>query len=134
MSSVEPDEHANQQHASKERIGELVVARGDAAVLLDLVEEALDEIALAVEGEVGLARLLAVGLGWDDRRDATLLEILDERICVVALVGDDGLRLEVLEQRPGLRDVGRLSRRERKRDGVAESIDDGVDLGRQSTT
>jgi hypothetical protein len=47
--------------------------RGDAAVLLQGVEEALNEIALAVEGEVGLSRVLAVGFRRNDGRDPALL-------------------------------------------------------------
>ena len=35
-------------------------------------------------------------------------------------------------ERLGLRKVGSLPRRDRQRDGIAERIDDGVDLGRQA--
>jgi hypothetical protein len=100
--------------------------------VLQFVEEALDEVALAVEGEVRRPRLLAVGLRRDDRRDSPLLERLDERVGVVALVGDDGVGLKRFEQRLGLRDIGSLARCERKCDGVAERVDDGVDLRRQA--
>ena len=97
MSSVEPDQHANQHHASQKRCGELVEACGNAAELLQLVEEALDKVALAVEGEVGLARLFAVGFRRDDRRDAAVFERCDERVRVVAFIRDDGFRLDLLE-------------------------------------
>ena len=40
-----------------------VVARGDAPVVLDFVEEALDEIALTIEHEITIALHLAVGFG-----------------------------------------------------------------------
>jgi hypothetical protein len=100
--------------------------------MLDLVEEAFDEVALAIEGEVGFAWLLAVRLRRNDGRDLSLSECVDERVRVVALVGDQRVGLEVFEQRLGLRDVGGLSGRERQRDRIAECIDDGVDLGCQS--
>ena len=100
--------------------------------MLELVEEALDEVALAIEGEVGRSGLLAVGLRRDDRRDVTPLERFDERVGVISLVGDQSLGPEAFEQRLGLRDVGGLPRRQRQRDRVAERIDDSMDLGRQA--
>jgi hypothetical protein len=53
VSSVEPYEHRDQLHTSHERRGELVETRGDAAVLFQLAEKALDEIAFAIESEIG---------------------------------------------------------------------------------
>ena len=82
MSSVEPEEYANQGDGGKESVGELIVAGGEGAVLLELVEEALDEIALTVEGEIGSARLATIGFRGDDGRDATLLEGLDQGVGV----------------------------------------------------
>jgi hypothetical protein len=101
--------------------------------LLDLAEEALDEIALAVEGEIGLSGVFAVGFRRDDRRDTARFERFDERVGVVALVGEKGIGLDLIEQRHGLGDVGCLAGRQGQRNGITERIDDGVDLGRQST-
>jgi hypothetical protein len=100
--------------------------------LLQGIEEALDKIALAIEGEVGLSRVLAVGFWRNDGGDPAFLELLDEGIAVVSLVADEGVRLDLVEQGRGLSDVGRLPRRERQRDRVAECIDDGVDFRRQA--
>jgi len=100
--------------------------------LLQGVEEALDEISLAVEGEVGLSWVLAVGFWRNDGRDPAFLELLDEGIRVIPLVADEGARLDLVEKRRGLSDIGRLPRRQRQRDRVAECIDDGVDLRRQA--
>ena len=49
-------------NAGEEISGEFVVACGDGAKVLEFVEEALDEIALAVEREVASPRDLAIGL------------------------------------------------------------------------
>ena len=100
--------------------------------MLQRAEEALDEIALTIKGEIGLARLLPVGFGRDHRRDIAVFEDLDQRVAVVALVCNEGVGLDPLEQRFGLRNIGGLPRRQRKRDGIAESIDDCMDLGRQT--
>ena len=85
-------------------------------------------------GEIRWARLLAVGLGRNDGSDPALLETLDECVGVITLVGDDGLGLDRLEQRLGLRDVGRLPRRQRERDRIAEIVDNSVDFRRQAAT
>lgn len=114
--------------ASEEGAGEFVEACGDAAILLQLVEEAFDEVALAVKREVRFARLFAIGPRRDDRRDASRLERLDEGVGVVTSVADECLGLEVFEQWLGLCDVGRLSRCERDGNRIAERVDNGVDL------
>lgn len=100
--------------------------------MLDLVEEALNEVAFAVQGEVAGARLFPVGLRRDDRGDLALFEAVDELIGVVALVAKHRVGVEAFEQQLGLRDIGGLPRRERQRDGVAERIDDRMDLRRQA--
>jgi hypothetical protein len=76
--------------------------------------------------------VLAVGFWRNDGRDAALRELLDEGVAVVSLVADEGVRVDLVEQRRGLSDVGRLPRRQRQRDRVAECIDDSVDLRRQA--
>ena len=111
-----------------------MVAGGESAVLLELVEEALDEIALSIQGEVGLARLFSVGLGRNDGRDVAFYKRLDQRVAVIAFVSQECLGIDLIEQRFGLTDIGRLARRERQRNWVTERIDNGVDLGRQAAT
>ena len=132
MSSVEPYDHADQQNSSQKRAGELVITCCYRAEILQGAEEALNEVALAVEGEIGVARLLSIGFRRDHRRDVACLEVLEEGIAIVTLVGDQGVGLDLIEQRFGLRDVGGLPRRQREREGVTERIDDSVDLGGQS--
>lgn len=131
MSSVEPNEHADEQDASQKRGGELVVARCDGAEFLQGAEEALDEVAFAIEGEVGITRLLGIGLRGDDGRDVARFECLDQGFGIVALVGDQRVGLDRLEQGLGLGDVGGLPRRQRERDWKPKRIDDRMDLGRQ---
>ena len=101
--------------------------------MLDLVEKALDEIAFAIESEICFTRVLAIGFRRDYWLDATLVERFDESVAVVALVGKQGFRLHFLEERPGLRDIGGLSRRQRQRDRIAEGIDNGMNLRGQPT-
>src|SRR5262245_50327909 len=122
------------QDASEKRVGQLVEACCHRPVVLDLIEEALNEVALAVECEVAVADFFSVGLRRNDRRDVARFEPLEERVGVVALVSNHGVGREVFEQRLGLRYIVNLPGRERERDWIAERIDGGVDFRRQSTT
>ena len=56
------EESGDEADRSEEGFGELVVAGGESAVLLEIAEEAFDEIALTIQCEIGLARLAAIGL------------------------------------------------------------------------
>jgi hypothetical protein len=90
VSSVEEDDGASELNASEENFGELVVARGDGPEMFELVEETLDEIAFAVEGEIARALGFSVGFGWNDGRDRLSVEGSDEGVGVEGLVGDQG--------------------------------------------
>ena len=78
MCSVEEDGGAGEVDGGEENLGELVVTRGDGSEMLELVEETLNEIAFAVEGEVARARGFSVGFGWDDWDDRSIVEDGDE--------------------------------------------------------
>ena len=68
---------------------ELVIARGDATELFELVEEALNMIALTVK-RLGPAKAL---LAPDHVRNvgdgAACLDVGTQAVCVVGLIGDD---------------------------------------------
>ena len=55
-----------------------------------------------------------------------------QRISVVGLVAEQGLRIDAVEQRLRAGQIVGLSRREHQFDGIAERIDQGVDFGGQS--
>jgi hypothetical protein len=61
--------------------------------VLEFVEEALDEVAFAVEREIASARVPAVGLWWNHRVDLAQVERVDQRVRVVSLVSDQGSRI-----------------------------------------
>ena len=54
--------------------GEFVIAGRNGAKVLNLVEEALDEVTFAVECEIAIALGLPVGFGGNYRRDLPLCE------------------------------------------------------------
>ena len=77
-----------QLHSGEKISREFVITCGDGAEVLELIEEALDEVAFAIERKVTLAIDLAVGLGWNDRSDLAFAKGIDERIGVVGLIGN----------------------------------------------
>ena len=74
----------------------LFVAGCDGAKVLDAVEEAFDEVALAIEREVALARRLAICPRRNDGLDAADFEMLDEAVAIIAFVGEEGCGFDFL--------------------------------------
>ena len=101
--------------------------------MLEFIEEALDEVALAVEREIAIPRGLAVGLRRDHRSDSPLGQGVDKGIGVERLVADQGVGIGAFNERLCAGQIMGLTRREHHLDGVTQSIDEGVDFGGQST-
>ena len=100
--------------------------------LLQLVEEALDEVPLAIDGLLPAVLLLAVGSVWNVGDGALLTNAGPDAVGVITLVGDDdGARLEPVEQRPGAGDVVVIAGRDQEADRSAFRIDTRVDLRRE---
>jgi len=118
--------------AGEEISGEFVVAGGDGAKVLEFVEEAFDEIALAVKSKVTRPRCLAVGLWGNHRGDVALGERVEQRIGVIGLVPDQGFWIGRGKQRLRTGEIVSLPGRQHQVDGIAKRIDKGVDLGGQS--
>ena len=112
--------------------GELIVACCDGAEVLEFVEEALDEVALAIEGEVARQWNRAAGMGRNDRSDLPVGEGFDEGISVIGLVTDQSRWIGILEQGLCTSEVAGLAWRKHQLDGIAQGIDERVNLGAQS--
>src|SRR5271166_1326881 len=100
--------------------------------MFELVEEPLNEIAFAVEGEVARARGFSVGFGWDDGDDRSTVEGGDEGIGVERLVGDQGAGVDGFDERLRASQIVILARAEHHLDRIAKGIDERVNLGGQS--
>jgi hypothetical protein len=77
MSSVEQYCNSGELHSGKEI--SVVMKCGDSAEVLELIEEALDEVAFAIKRKVARSRRLAIRLGRDHRSDFPLGEDVHER-------------------------------------------------------
>ena len=117
----------------KEVFGELVVAGCDAAEVLEFAEEALDQIALAVEHLAEAGFPFAVGLRRDVGHRALRLDQIADSIGVISLVGqNDGAWIKAIEQAERSGSVMRLPRCQAEPDRETFGIDDRVDLGREA--
>ncbi len=128
-----PEPERSQSDCGQEVSGGLVVSGCDGSEVLELVEEALDEVALSVDFAIDGAAYANVALAGDVGVGALFLDELDDGLGVVATIGDDiALELEAVEQLRGCRLVGGLARGEDEAHRQAAAIDDDVDLGAQS--
>ena len=87
---------------------EFFVPRGEAAEVFESREAAFDAVSLFIEVFIVLALLLAIGFRRDDRDGTHRFDMLDDRIGVVALVGQHVLGRSLSQQDDGLRAVVHL--------------------------
>jgi hypothetical protein len=78
---------SNEAERGKEDSGELVIARGDAAEVLEPSEAARDDVAVLAGALVVPDALLEVGFTRDDRLDFLVFEEGAKRIGVIAWPG-----------------------------------------------
>ena len=132
MSSFKPSQGADQVETGEIVAGSLFITGGDAAKVLDGIEEPLDEIALAVERKIAVPYDLAFRFRWDHRFDVAHFQAFDEGIAVVALVAEERCGLDLSRKRFCLRDVVCLSSSQAEREGISQGVDDGMDFRRQA--
>ena len=116
-------------NTGKEIPGKFVVACGDGTEVFELVEEAFDEIAFAVERVVANTLYFAVGLWRDHRGDFALGESVDQRIGVVGLIGEQGAWIGAVDQRLRAGQIVRLPRGKHQFNRIAQGIDQSMDFG-----
>lgn len=112
----------------EERSGQLVVARCDGAVDLEVADHALDAVPLAVDPLVPADDSLAVGFRRDDMADAVGLQLGADGVGVVALIRQEigglhlGERDDVFERRTVRRFAGCEVEGERETSGITETM------------
>ncbi len=112
--------------------GGFVVAGGDGAVLLELTEEVLDEVARLVSFFVVVALDFAVALGRDHDRLALCQQRLDHPfIGIEGLVRQQGPGRHIRQQRVGPLQIMGLARRQQEVQRIAQGIDKRMYLGAQ---
>lgn len=131
----DPDAGGGESNGGQEVSGEFVESGGDASEVLELVEEALDEVALPVEIAIDRSLDLDVALGRDMGLPTSGADQVDQRSRVVPAICDEGSgRRQGLDQARCHGLVGGLAGREQQSDRQSLFVDNGVDLGAQSST
>ena len=98
-SNLNSQARGSKQDGGQEVAGGFVVTRGDASEVLEFIEEALDEVALSVEGAVDRALDLAVRTGRDVSSAAAASDQIDKGARIIAAIGDEiATGLELLDQ------------------------------------
>ncbi len=134
MSSIEPNGCGGEMDSGEEVLGGFVIAGRDGAELLELGEEVLDQVPGLVEIAIIGARRPSVLARRDDGRLAGRSQGLDHPLLgIEGLVGNERLGLKLREQGIGSGQIMGLAARQGKADGVAQSIHQRMDLGRQPT-
>lgn len=131
--SREPHAGAREVYETREAARGLVVAGGEAAVLLEAVLEDLDEVTLLEDVPVVGGLRLPRGVGADDGGHVALGKLVADPFRVVGGVGKEHGPLRVLDQRAGDRGLVRLTCRELDVERQTESIHESVDLGGEAS-
>jgi hypothetical protein len=133
VSSIEPNDGGGELNGGEEVSPGLVVSGGNGTKLLELGEEVLNQAACPVEIAIVIPGLAAIGLGGDHCRLACSGQRHDDPfIGVERFVADQHIGLHVRQQMIGADQIMRLTAGEEEVDGVAQRIDQGMDLGAQS--
>jgi len=100
--------------------------------VLEFVEEALDEVTLAIEVEIAWQWNRAARVGRNHRDDFPVGKDCQEAIGVICLVADQSRWISIGEQRLCTSEIVGLAWRQHQLDRIAQCIDERVNLGAQS--
>ena len=133
-SQRDPIECANEVGGSEEVSSEFVVARGDAAPILDAAEVVFDLVPVSIDALGTIGFLRGIAAARDDRQGAFILDLLADLLAVVGFVGcNSEWRLGRVEYVADDLTVVNLAARHRKVQWPTLAIDDGMDF-RGATT
>lgn len=111
--------------------GQFVEALGEAAQVFHTAEEALNDVALAIEALVVWLWLQCVRAIRNDRHGAIVDDSLPVRGAVVTLVGTDGeWRCRVVQQLRQDRPIVNLTARQDEVERSSQPVDHGMELRR----
>src|ERR1700693_6158027 len=131
----EPETDRSELEHSEEVGGVLFIARGDAAAMLDLVEEPLDAISFTIERATEAGAPATGGLGRNVRRSTGGLDATAEPVGVVSFVSQEDRPLaQEAKQLGGGGTVGGLTRCEDEFKRQAVRVGERMDLGGQSSS
>ena len=113
---------------------ELFVACGESAEVLEPGEASFDAISLSIEFFVVCSLLFSVGFGRHDRSRSHGLDVIEDGLAIVALVGQHPLGPSFSEQFDGLGTVVDLTSRDQKIHRQPHLVSQQMDLRRQTSS
>ena len=113
---------------------EFIESCGQTPELFEMSEGAFDAVALTIYGSVAAELLLAHRAWRDDCLYSALGEMVQDRICVVALVGEHRLRASVSKKRDGMGTVVSMAAGQHEAEWQVKLAGQQVDLGRQTSS
>jgi hypothetical protein len=111
-----------------------IVSGGDTSKLLEPADGALDAVPELVLDRVERAFAGHAGALRDDRLGVCRLDVVEDGMAVIGLVGEDVGGIEAGQQRDGRPGVTGIAAGQDEADGTAERIDRDVPLGGQSAS
>ena len=133
LSSIEADDSSREVDCGEEISGGFVVAGGDGAVLLELAEEVLHQVARLVHLPVKGALDFSIAPGWDDELFSCRKQGFDHALVgIESFIRQQGIGLHLRQERIGSLQVVGLAGRQDKCSGIAQRVHHGVDFGAQS--
>lgn len=115
--------------------GRLLVAAGDGSKAFDVMEEALDVSAKAIQGtRLATAVVLSCGIHRDDGLHPPPPDRCDDRVGIVPRICDEGLAGRVLDQVLRFRRVVLLAGREDDVERLPLTCGDRVEFGRKTSS
>jgi hypothetical protein len=134
LNETQGDSHGGQLEESQEVGTELVVSSGDTEELFELVEEALDLIALAVEGLSPTKALFSSNHVGNVGDGASYPQAGPKSVGVIGFVGDnDGAAIDIGKKRFRASQVMGLARCNQELDWPALAVDPRVGFRREPT-
>ena len=121
--------YCTQCYESHEVVQQLVVTRGNAPEVLELVEEPFDEIALLVEVPVASVRSAAVVPGRSHRHGASFEYGVVEVLSIIGPIGDNGVAGKALDQGGCEQHLSTMTRTCNEADRVAEAVGSDMQFG-----
>jgi len=117
-----------------ERERSFVVAGGNASLVLEVAEHALDAVTVAIAAEVAGDGLVPIGLWRDDRQDAVHQKVRSDPVAIISFVRQQGVGLgngqchEIVDRAI----IGRLAAGQDEAERASLIVATGVDLARKA--
>ena len=131
---LKQDHEGGEVDEGQEVLGFFLVAGGDSAVVLQLGPEAFDQVAIFVSRPIRFSRRFRVGSTGDHRFGTLSFDGHHDGLRIIPFVCDDHFQWQTLEQRWGLRHVGRLTAGQDQSDWQPQPIHGGVNFGAESAS